>query len=168
MPLRILLGFAAAGLWIAASSAQAQKGADTPTVAGWIEPVTFLDYGIVIEAKLDTGADSSSLGVTDLDRFKRNGKTWYRFTVRGEGGKTVTIEQQTTRIARIRRAEVDDTFRPVVRLKICLAGQVAETDFTLTNRSERRNAVLIGRSFLASRVLVDSGRIHIAPKCGGT
>jgi hypothetical protein len=165
IPLRVLLGFAVAGLWMTASSAQAPKGDGTPTVAGWTEPVTFVDYGITIEAKLDTGADSSSLGVSDLGRFKRNGKTWYRFTIRGDDGKTATIEQQTNRVARIMRAEVADTRRPIVRLKICLAGHLAVTDFTLTDRSEQRSALLIGRRFLASRILVDSNRMHVFPKC---
>ena len=138
-----------------------------PVVAGYIETVTFPDYGIAIEAKLDTGADSSSLGVTGLDRFKRNGKIWYRFTLTGDDGKTATIEQQSNRTARIMRAEVEDTRRPIVRLKICLAGQVAETDFTLTDRSEQRTSLLVGRRFLASRILVDSGRTHVFPQhCG--
>jgi len=134
-----------------------------PTIAGWIETVTFPDYGIAIDAKLDTGADSSSLGVADLERFKRNGKIWYRFTLRGEDRKAVTIEQQTNRTALISRAEVEDVRRPIVRLKICVAGHTEETDFSLTDRSERRTALLIGRRFLASRILVDSGRIHLFP-----
>jgi len=139
-----------------------------PTIAGYIETVTFPDYGITLDAKLDTGADSSSVGVADLDRFKRNGKIWYRFTLQGSDGKTATIEQQTNRTARIMRAEVEDTRRPIVRLKVCVAGQTAVTDFTLTDRSERRTTALIGRRFLASRILVDSGRTHVFPApCDG-
>jgi hypothetical protein len=38
----------------------------------------------------------------------------------------------------------------------------------LTDRSEQRTAALIGRRFLASRILVDSERTHLFPKpCGG-
>jgi len=165
-PLRWLLGFAAASLWTSAVVAQAAQSQDhpMPTIAGWIETVTFSDYGISLDAKLDTGADSSSLGVTGLDRFKRQGKIWYRFTLTGEDGKTATIEQQSNRTARIMRAEVEDTRRPIVRLKICLAGHAAVTDFTLTDRSEQRSPVLIGRRFLGSRIVVDSGRKHLFPK----
>jgi len=158
MPGRLLLGLAMAALWTTAPHAE------TPAVAGWLEHVAFPDQDLVMVAKLDTGADSSSLNVTGLERFKRQGKTWYRFTLHGEGGKTATVEQESDRIARIMRAEVEDTRRPIVRLKICLAGHVAETDFTLTDRSDRRAAVLIGRRFLAERVLVDSGRKHLFPK----
>lgn len=166
MPLRWLAGpLLLAVLWTnavhAQGVAQQERSRPMPTTAGWIEDVTFPDYGITIDAKLDTGADSSSLGVSDLDRFRRDGKTWYRFTIRGADGKTATIEQQTNRVARILRAEVRDTLRPIVRLKVCLAGHEAVTDFTLTNRSERRTMVLIGRRFLASRILVDSSRTHL-------
>ena len=108
-----------------------------PTVAGWIETVTFPDQGITLDAKLDTGAVSASLSVTDLERFKRKGKTWYRFTMRGADGKTATVEQQTSRLARVMRAEVKDTLRPIVRLKVCVAGHEAVTDFNLTDRSSQ-------------------------------
>jgi hypothetical protein len=166
--LRLCLGFciAFAGLLMPVAFAQTaqQQSPAGHTVAGWIESVTFEDYGITLDAKLDTGADSSSLGVTGLDRFKRNGKIWYRFTITGTDGKTATVEQQTRRTARIMRAEVEDTRRPIVKLKICLAGQVAVTDFTLTDRSEQRTSLLIGRRFLSSRILVDSGRTHLFPQ----
>lgn len=170
MPFRLLLGSVLVGFCAAAANAQAAQPQENamPVVAGWIETVTFPDYGIAIIAKLDTGADSSSLGVSELDRFRRDGKTWYRFTITGNDGKTATVEQQSNRIARVMRAEVRDTRRPIVRLKICLSGHVAVTDFTLTDRSERRTALLIGRRFLAGRILVDSGRKHLFPRhCEG-
>jgi hypothetical protein len=166
-----LSGMALAVLWATGAFSQ---GASTeasnsmPVTAGFIETATFPDYGITLDAKLDTGADSSSIGVSGLDRFKRDGKIWYRFTLTGTDGKSTTIEQQSDRIARVMRAEVRDTRRPIVRLKVCVAGQTAVTDFTLTDRSEQRTSLLIGRRFLASRILVDSGRKHVFPKaCDG-
>jgi len=163
----VLSGLALAALWATGAFSQSpstEGGKPMPAIAGYIETATFPDYGITLDAKLDTGADSSSVGVSDLDRFKRNGKIWYRFTLTGMDGKTATIEQQTDRIARVMRAEVKDTRRPIVRLKVCVAGQAAVTDFTLTDRSEQRTSLLIGRRFLASRILVDSSRKHVFPK----
>jgi len=175
-PLRCFLAVAVAALWGASALAQSsppQSGAASmsspvPTVAGWIETATFPEQGITLDAKLDTGAVSSSLSVTDLERFKRKGKTWYRFTMQGIDGKTATVEQQTSRIARVTRAEVKDTRRPIVRLKLCVAGHEAVTDVTLTDRSSQDYLLLIGRKFLASRVLVDSSRKHLfADPCKG-
>ncbi len=175
-PLRYVLALVVAVLWTGGAMAQTspqQTGAapmssPLPTVAGWIETVTFPDQGLTLDAKLDTGAKSSSIDVTDVERFKRKGKTWYRFTMRGADGKTVAVEQQTGRVARVMRAEVKDTRRPIVRLKVCVAGHVVETDFTLTDRTGQKFPVLIGRKFLASRVLVDSSRKYIFAKpCEG-
>lgn len=167
----MFLVLALAAFWAtgALSQSPSAEGSNSmPVTAGYIETATFPDYGITLDAKLDTGADSSSIGVTGLDRFKRNGKIWYRFTLTGAGGKTATIEQQSDRIARVMRAEVKDTRRPIVRLKVCVAGQTAVTDFTLTDRSEQRTSLLIGRRFLASHILVDSSRKHVFPKpCEG-
>jgi hypothetical protein len=166
MLLRFFGSLALAGVCMTASLAQTaqQKSDQGPVTAGYVETVTFPDYGIAIDAKLDTGADSSSLGVSGMERFRRAGKTWYRFTITGMDGKVVTVEQETSRVARVMRAEAEDTRRPIIRLRICLAGVTEETDFTLTDRSGRRTLVLIGRRFLGSRILVDSGRTHLFPQ----
>jgi hypothetical protein len=176
-PLRYLLAVVVAALGASVALAQStpqQSGAapmttSASTVAGWIETVTFPDYGITLDAKLDTGAVSSSLSVADLERFKRKGKTWYRFTIEGADGKTATVEQQTNRLSRVMRAEVKDTLRPIVRLKVCVAGQETVTDFNLTDRSSQETPVLIGRKFLlATHLLVDSSRTHLFAKpCEG-
>lgn len=173
---RTLLVTAMAALWAGNAFAQAtlQQTGTTPmtmpssTVVGWIETVTFPNQGITLDAKLDTGAGISSLSVTGLERFKRKGKTWYRFTIHGADGKKATLEQQTRRFARVSRAEVTDTRRPIVRLKVCVGGHAVLTDFTLTDRSGQDYQVLIGRRFLAGRALVDSSRTHLFSKpCEG-
>ena len=171
-PLRFLVPTVAVVLWTGGALAQSMpQQSDTsspPIVAGWVETVTFPDYDITLDAKLDTGAVSSSLDVTGLERIRRKGKTWYRFTIHGADGKTATIEQETDRVARVKRAEVEDTRRPIVRLKVCVAGREAVTDFNLTDRSGQRYQALIGRKFLASRVLVDSSRKNLFAKpCQG-
>lgn len=175
-PLRTLLVTAVAALStgsaFAQSTPQQSRAAlmtmPLPTVAGWIETVTFPDQGLTLDAKLDTGAGISSLSATGLERFRRKGKTWYRFTIHGAGGKTATLEQQTSRFARVMRAEVKDTRRPIVKLKVCVAGRAAVTDFTLTDRAGQDYQVLIGRRFLAGRALVDASRTHLFSKpCEG-
>jgi len=53
---QLLAGFA---WWSAPSMAE-------PTVVGWIESVKLGGEGLVLPAKLDTGADTSSLHVSDI------------------------------------------------------------------------------------------------------
>ena len=50
-------------------------------IVGWIEEARVYPGGLLIHAKLDTGARHSSLNVRSVTDFKRNGKKWVRFDV---------------------------------------------------------------------------------------
>jgi hypothetical protein len=136
-------------------------------VAGYIARATLDGYGVDLKAKLDTGADSSSINAAALQFFRRDGRRWARFDIVGINGTSVTIEETVTRTVRIKRSGSKSNVRPVIRLKVCVAGKTAETDFTLADRSQLNYQVLIGRRFLKDRILVDSGREMVHPnKCG--
>jgi hypothetical protein len=92
---RHLLNVAGAALWvgIAAAKALPPQHHDVPTVAGWVETITFPEYNVSLDALLDTGADLSSLGVTNLHRFKKDGKPWLRFNLTGAGGNPIRSKQ---------------------------------------------------------------------------
>ena len=53
------------------------------------------------------------------------------------------------------------TERPVISLPVCLAGYRDNAEFTLTDRSAMNYAVLIGRAFLATRIIVKSGATNM-------
>jgi len=125
-------------------------------VAGWIEPVYLGEAEIRLTAKLDTGAKTSSLSAVELTRLVRQQKPWVAFTIRTSDGRAFRIEQPVIRIARIRRADVGVRERPVISLPVCLAGYREQVEFTLTDRSTMNYPVLIGRAFLANRIIVNS------------
>lgn len=125
-------------------------------VAGWVEPIYLGEANIKLTAKLDTGANTSSLSAADLTHLVRQQKPWVAFTVRSDDGQEIRIEQPVIRIARIRRAGAGVRERPVISLPVCLAGYREPAEFTLTDRSAMNYPVLIGRAFLAKRIIVDS------------
>ncbi len=136
-------------------------------VAGWVERAWFGWPPSAVIAKLDTGADSSAIGAVDIAEFSNQGKRWLRFTISGEDGKPVQLQAPIVRWVKIRRAGAEKESRAVVRLVVCVAGKTASADFTLADRSGMDYQVLIGRSFLVGRILVDSSRTMIAPGgCG--
>jgi hypothetical protein len=47
-----------------------------PTLAGWIEQVKLGSDGLVMPAKLDTGADTSSLHVSNIAWIRRADGDW--------------------------------------------------------------------------------------------
>ena len=55
-----------------------------PAIYGWIETVTFPQAGLQLEAKLDTGAQTSSLDARSIEEFERDDEPWVRFRLEGE------------------------------------------------------------------------------------
>jgi len=56
------------------------------SIAGWVERVAILEADMVFDAKLDSGADNSSLNVKDLVFEERGGRPWVRFVLRDSAG----------------------------------------------------------------------------------
>jgi hypothetical protein len=135
-----------------------------PMVIGWVESVQLQagETAITLDAKLDTGARTSSLHVVELADFQREGANWVRFAVSTGSATPLTLERPVVRIARVRRAGTKTDARPVVRLLTCLAGKRHEVEYTLTDRSDMDYPVLIGRKALAGRFIIDSARKSIA------
>jgi len=132
-------------------------------VVGELERVMIEPPGGLIVARVDTGADSSSLHAEEIVEFERDGRRWVRFNVKMEDG-VKTIERPIKRVVRVlQQADPEGSRRPVVQLRLRL-GNVRETvDFTLADRSHLNNEVLLGRNFLTDVALVDVGKQFIQP-----
>ncbi len=136
-------------------------------VAGWIENAWLNGAELVLKAKLDTGAKSSSINAPHYETFKRDSQQWVRFQITNSAGQSLDIESRIVRVARIRRSGVKTAERPVITLPLCVAGQRAEAEFTLADRSGMNYQMLIGRTFMANRILVDSSRTYVGSgRCG--
>lgn len=136
------------------------------TVVGYLEKATILPENLVVYAKMDTGSDSTSIHATDLKRYKRNGENWIRFTVDVDGRLTV-FHRRIIRHIRIRRAETQDVRRPVVYLRICIAGRSVVAATNLSDRTGFYSQMLVGRPYMKSgKMLVDPASVHVGnPKC---
>ena len=142
--------------------------ASEPDIFGWAEPVILEEAGYRLEAKLDTGADTSSLDAIDIRRFRRKGKSWVRFTVEDhDEGETVRLERPLLRRVRIKRHDGESQRRSVVSLTVCLAGHRRKVEFSLIDRSQFDYPVLLGRSALAGIAIVDPQVVNLSePDCG--
>jgi len=140
--------------------------ADVKPIFGWVEKARLSPSNLVLSAKLDTGADHSSLNVTDLTTFQRDGEDWVRFRVAGDNGETASIERRLIRIAKIKRHAGPRQERPVVKLGVCIGNYFGETEVNLVDRSRFKYQLLIGRSFMQQGFLVDPSAQYISePQC---
>jgi hypothetical protein len=150
-------------LLLAGAGSAAAKG---PVVLGWLELARLDPDQLVLRGKLDTGAQNSSLHAKDVAELRRGGQPWVRFTVASDEGRTVTLERPVERIASIKRAGADAQKRYVVLLELCVARVAKRVEVNLTDRSDMTYQLLIGRSFLAGAIMVDSSATYTTrPTC---
>ena len=128
-----------------------------PKVIGVSAKVNFAKYRNLkdIPARIDTGARTSSLWVTDLKivndtaKFKMFGPSSPFYT-----GKTVVMPLVGKRLVTSSTGHEQDRYLVVFPIKI--AGKRFRAKFTLSDRSTQSYPVLIGRNTLRGSFLVDS------------
>lgn len=132
--------------------------AEQVLVAGYIENAWFKDSSIAFQAKLDTGANSSSINAPAYKPFDRDGNEWVRIDITNRAGQQFLLEAPIDRYITIRRAGVAKAERPIIKLEMCVGGKTIISEFTLANRTGQSYQVLVGRKFLKNHLLVDSGK----------
>lgn len=75
--------FAGIGL-IASLAAPAVAQAANDEVFGWVEKATIEPWGVMVKAKLDSGALTSSMHAENIETFERDDEEWVRFDVEVE------------------------------------------------------------------------------------
>ena len=137
-------------------------------IVGWSEKARIFPGGFVLSAKLDTGADHSSLDVQDFNVFQREGEEWARFTVIDDNDKQHKLEKKLVRLAKIKRHSAVRHERPVVLLGICVGAFYREVEVNLVDRSKFKYPLLVGRSFLSDALIVDPSKTYsVEPDCPG-
>jgi len=141
----------------------------TPThdiVLGSIEKVVIDSIKQTFDARVDTGAATSSLNAVDIEEFERNGKKWVRFHLadssKSEKEKNTWIEAPIIRYVKIRQVTSEELERRAVVELWVRVGKIHEkAQFTLADRSHMNHPILLGREFMRDIALVDVSRTYI-------
>lgn len=131
--------------------------ASDKTTIGAVEDVVIMPQGIRIPARVDTGAASSSL---DVSQYSIDGKyVNLRLSERCGGHKirSLLVGMKTIRTSDGR------TKRPVIKLDICIGSELISTHVTLNNRARMTYPFLLGRRSLQGKFVVDVSRVNIQP-----
>ena len=128
-------------------------------VVGWRELVHLPDLGLhAVPAKIDSGARTSSLHGTVLEQFERDGQNYVRFAVDFN-------EQQVRQVCEavhvdkrvITSSNGDRQTRFIVKTPLTIGDLTFRAEISLADRSDMKFPMLIGRSSLRRRFVVDSG-----------
>ena len=125
-------------------------------IIGAVEPIYFLPMKTPFQARIDTGAENSSLDVRDMRYFERDGEKWVAFElINQDSGEKHHFEKKIvkhTTIARVNESEK----RVVVMMNVKFGGQIIKARFSLADRTKFDYQALVGRNILTGRAIVDT------------
>lgn len=138
------------------------------TTIGWREWVQMPEFGVAeIKAKVDTGADNSSLHAFDIERFKKQGKPFVRFEIhplQRKSKPSISCVALVVGERRVKNPGGRIELRPVIRTKLIIAGFELDALVNLTTRDEMTFRMLLGRRTLRGDFVVDPGRSYIGQR----
>lgn len=123
---------------------------------GQVEYVDVVPYKFRQKARIDTGAETSSIDAQEIVEFERDGKPWVKFVMKDRNtGETVEMRAPVRRTVLIKQHGVDNVRRQVISLTLAIGNLKDDVEVTLADRENFEYPILIGRNFLQGRALVD-------------
>jgi hypothetical protein len=141
------------------------KETSTKLVVGALEEIWLPDLDLALTARIDTGAETSSLDARNIELFERDGRRWVRFEISNpKTGQAESLERRLRRTVGIHQPGTSETTkRPVVRMGVVIGRSNQTAEFTLSDRSHLGYQVLIGRNVLKDVMVVDVSKQNVAP-----
>ncbi len=135
---------------------------------GWREWVQLPELGIhELKAKIDTGADNSSLHAFNMHRFEKDGVPYIRFDIHPRQRKrkpSLTCEAELVMERKVKNPGGRTELRPVIRTTLIVAGREIDALVNLTTRDEMTFRLLLGRRTIRNHFLVDPGRSYVGSR----
>ncbi|SJZ69726.1 Ribosomal protein S6 modification protein [Vibrio cincinnatiensis] len=136
-------------------------------IVGWREILSLPGLGIEkIKAKIDTGARTSCLHAFKMETFHKEEALWVRFWIhplQNNSDKIAVCEAKVIDERIVRDSGGHEESRYVIESEISLGGQTWPIEITLTNRENMVFRMLLGRTAMHHRIMVDPTQSFLIP-----
>jgi hypothetical protein len=144
------------------------KSQKKTTTFGWREWVCLPELGIeCIKAKVDTGARTSALHAFEVRQFDIDGRQRLEFKMhpRQRDNETVVVCQADVVDERVvRDSGGHSEKRWVIETPVTIGGESWPIEMTLTARDDMLFRMLLGRTAIRNRAVVDPARSYLVGK----
>lgn len=120
-----------------------------------------------IPAKIDTGAYTSSIHCDKIQIVIKEGNKFLKahfYSLSGKKKKKHILYFLEFEKKRIKNSFGKSEWRYVVKKKVKIFDELIETDFSLSNRTNLKFPVLLGRKFLKGKFVVDVAKSNLNKK----
>ncbi len=137
---------------------------DLPQI-GWREYLSIPDLDIrVVKAKVDTGARTSALHCSEVEIYNSDGLQRVRFQahpIHRDPDFSLPCDLPLSSYRSVRDSGGKEEIRPFVSVPVIIGEHQFETEISLTNRKNMKFRMLLGRTALKGRFLVNSGTSYL-------
>ena len=144
------------------------KSIDPANIVGLREWVDLPQLGTIsLRAKIDTGANTSTLHASDIQPFERDGQPWVRFTayLGTQVQRRHRCEAPLVSLKTIKSSNGHSQSRYVISTRLTLGRHSWPIELTLACRKTMRYRMLLGcKALVDGRLLVDPARSYVQDK----
>ncbi|WP_158969704.1 RimK/LysX family protein [Paraglaciecola sp. L3A3] len=111
-----------------------------------------------LEARVDTGATTSSLHVDNINDFTKGKQNWISFDIHPDAHDVHQVVKREAKVKSVRKVKSSNgtmESRYVIETDILIAEMQWRIQLTLTDRSGMKYLMLLGREAMSGKLIVD-------------
>ncbi|HMQ11372.1 MAG TPA: RimK/LysX family protein [Oligoflexia bacterium] len=138
------------------------------SIIGWREWIALPDLKVrKIKAKIDSGARTSSLHAHKLKVLKKNNEEYAQFYIypqQDSSKEKVLCEEKILEYRKIKSSNGITEKRPIIQTYIKINEKLWLVDLSLSNRDEMGFRILLGRTSISKKFLIDVSKSFLMMK----